>query len=90
MPFESLGEYVSALDKAGQLTRVNVKVNPDLEVAEILRRLMYKGNLPAILFEHVEGSTMPILGNAFGTMERLQFALEMSDFTEIGSRVTDL
>ena len=50
MPFESLGEYVSALDKAGQLTRVKVKVNPDLEVAEILRRLMYKGNQPAILF----------------------------------------
>ena len=90
MPFESLGEYVSALDKAGQLTRVKVKVNPDLEVAEILRRLMYKGNQPAILFEHVEGSTMPILGNAFGTMERLHLALEMNDFTEIGGRVADL
>ena len=90
MPFESLGEYVSVLDKAGQLTRVKVKVNPDLEVAEILRRLMYKGNQPAILFEHVEGSTMPILGNAFGTMERLHLALEMNDFTEIGGRVTDL
>ncbi|MGB7558041.1 MAG: menaquinone biosynthesis decarboxylase [Nitrososphaeraceae archaeon] len=90
MPFESLGEYVSALDKAGQLTRVKVKVNPDLEVAEILRRLMYKGNQPAILFEHVEGSTMPILGNAFGTMERLHLALEMNDFTEIGTRMTDL
>ncbi|MGC2484137.1 MAG: menaquinone biosynthesis decarboxylase [Nitrososphaeraceae archaeon] len=90
MPFESLGEYVSALDKAGQLTRVKVKVNPELEVAEILRRLMYKGNQPAILFEHVEGSTMPILGNAFGTMERLHLALEMNDFTEIGGRVADL
>ena len=90
MPFESLGEYVCALDKAGQLTRVKVKVNPDLEVAEILRRLMYRGNQPAILFEHVEGSTMPILGNAFGTMERLHLALEMNDFTEIGGRVTDL
>jgi 4-hydroxy-3-polyprenylbenzoate decarboxylase len=90
MPFESLDEFVSALDKAGQLTHVKVKVNPDLEVAEILRRLMYMGNQPAILFEHVEGSTMPILGNAFGTMERLHLALEMNDFTEIGGRVTDL
>src|SRR4030095_1158286 len=90
MPFESLGEYVAALDKAGQLTRIKVKVNPDLEVAEILRRLMYKGNQPAVLFEQVDGSAMPILGNAFGTMERLQFALETSDFAEIGSRVTAL
>jgi 4-hydroxy-3-polyprenylbenzoate decarboxylase len=90
MPFESLGEYVTALDKAGQLRRIKVKVNPDLEVAEILRRLMYKGNQPAVLFEQVEGSAMPILGNAFGTMERLQFALETSDFAEIGSRMTAL
>src|SRR5215213_11865519 len=90
MPYESLIEYVQALDKAGQLIRVNAKVNPDLEIAEIMRRLMYRGNQPAVLFENVEGSTMPVLGNAFGTMERLELALETTDFTEIGSRVTDL
>src|SRR5918993_1597179 len=90
MPYESLSEYVNALDKSGQLVRVKTKVNPDLEIAEIMRRLMYKGNQPAVLFENVEGATMPVLGNAFGTMERLHLALETTDFTEIGSRVTDL
>jgi 4-hydroxy-3-polyprenylbenzoate decarboxylase len=90
MPYESLSEYVNALDKTGQLVHVKTKVNPDLEIAEIMRRLMYKGNQPAVLFENVEGATMPVLGNAFGTMERLQLALETADFTEIGSRVTDL
>lgn len=90
MPYESLTEYVQALDKAGQLAHVNVKVNPDLEMAEVMRRLMYKGNQPAVLFENVQGSTMPVLGNAFGTMKRLQLALETTDFTEIGRRVTDL
>src|ERR687896_2181290 len=90
MPYESLSEYVNALDKTGQLIHVKTKVNPDLEIAEIMRRLMYKGNQPAVLFENVEGATMPVLGNAFGTMERLQLALETADFTEIGSRVTDL
>ena len=90
MPYESLTEYVQALDKAGQLVHVNVKVNPDLEIAEIMRRLMYKGNQPAVLFENVQGSSMPVLGNAFGTMKRLQLALETTDFTEIGRRVTDL
>ncbi|HZB74361.1 MAG TPA: hypothetical protein VE378_06415, partial [Nitrososphaeraceae archaeon] len=39
MPYESLMEYLQALDKAGQLIRVNAKVNPDLEIAEIMRRL---------------------------------------------------
>jgi 4-hydroxy-3-polyprenylbenzoate decarboxylase len=90
MPYESLTEYVQALDKAGQLVRVKVKVNPDLEMAEIMRRLMYIGNQPAVLFENVQGFTMPVLGNAFGTMKRLQLALETTDFTEIGRRVTDL
>ena len=90
MPYESLTEYVQALDKAGQLAHVNVKVNPDLEMAEIMRRLMYKGNQPAVLFENVQGSSMPVLGNAFGTMKRLQLALETTDFAEIGRRVTDL
>src|SRR5688500_13284460 len=90
MPFESLTEYINALDKSGHLTHINSKVNPHLEIAEIIRRLMYKGNQPAVLFENVQGATMPVLGNAFGTMERLQLALETTDFTEIGSRVTDL
>jgi 4-hydroxy-3-polyprenylbenzoate decarboxylase len=90
MPFESLGEYIDALENAGELKRVKAKVSPNLEVAEIMRRLMYKGDRPAVLFENVEGSTMEILGNAFGTMRRLEIALETDDFAEIGKRITEL
>jgi 4-hydroxy-3-polyprenylbenzoate decarboxylase len=90
MPFESLGEYINALENAGELKRVKAKVSPNLEVAEIMRRLMYKGDRPAVLFENVEGSTMEILGNAFGTMRRLEIALETDDFAEIGKRITEL
>ena len=90
MPFESLGEYVEVLDKLGQLKRVKTKVSPNLEVAEIMRRLMYSGDKPAVFFENVEGSRMPILGNAFGTIKRLQIALELENFTEIGERIVDL
>src|SRR5918912_2449650 len=90
MPFESLGEYIDALENAGELKRVKAKVSPNLEVAEIMRRLMYKGDKPAVLFENVEGSTMEILGNAFGTMRRLEIALETDDFAEIGKRITEL
>jgi 4-hydroxy-3-polyprenylbenzoate decarboxylase len=90
MAFESLGEYVEALENAGQLKRVRTPVSPDLEVAEIMRRLMYSGDQPAVLFENVEGSQMQILGNAFGTMKRLQIALESEDFVDIGRRIVDL
>lgn len=90
MPFESLGEYVEALDRAGELKRITAKVNPNLEIAEIMRRLMYARDKPAVFFENVDGSDIPILGNAFGTLKRLQIALEIEDFTEIGDRVVDL
>ena len=33
MPFESLGEYVKALEQAGELKRVKTKVSPTLEVS---------------------------------------------------------
>ena len=45
---------------------------------------------PAILFENVKGYDMPVLGNAFGSMKRLEIGLEMTDFTEIGQRIVDM
>jgi 4-hydroxy-3-polyprenylbenzoate decarboxylase len=91
LPFESLGDYIGALEQAGQLKRIQTKVSYNLEIAEILRRLMYsKQEQPAVLFENVEGSRFKILGNAFGTLGRLQIGLETKDFTEIGRRIVEL
>jgi 4-hydroxy-3-polyprenylbenzoate decarboxylase len=90
MTFESLRDYMEALDKAGLLKRIKTKVSPNLEVAEIMRRAMYAQGHPAVLFENVQDSSMPILGNAFGTMERLHIALDSRDFTEIGARIVQL
>ena len=81
---------MEALDNAGQLKRVKANVSPNLEVAEIMRRAMYAQGQPALLFENVQGSAMPILGNAFGTMERLHIALDSKNFTEIGARIVEL
>jgi len=33
---------------------------------------------------------MPVLGNAFGSIKRLEIGLEMTDFTEIGQRIADM
>lgn len=90
MTFESLGEYVEILDRAGQLKRVKTKVSANLEVAEIMRRLMYSGEQPAVLFENVQDSTIPVLGNAFGTLKRLQIALDCQNFNDIGERIVEL
>jgi 4-hydroxy-3-polyprenylbenzoate decarboxylase len=90
MPFESLGEYLDAIERAGQLKRIKTAVSPHLEIAEIMRRLMYSADSPAVLFENIEGSKMKVLGNAFGSMKRLEIALETDDFVDIGRRIVDL
>ena len=89
MPIDDIRELIEVLEKAGELKRVKTEVDSDLEVAEILRRTMYQ-NGPALLFENVKDYDMPILGNAFGSMKRLELALETNDFTEIGQRITDI
>ena len=89
MAIEDIHEFISELEKKGELKRVETQVDTDLEIAEILRREMYS-NGPAILFENVKGFDIPVLGNAFGSMKRLEIGLEMTDFTEIGKRITDM
>ena len=89
VPIQDTQEFIIELEKQGELKRVKTEVDQDLEIAEILRREMYS-NGPAILFENVKGHTMPVLGNAFGSMKRLEIGLEMTDFTEIGHRITDM
>lgn len=89
MPIEDIQEFIIELEKNNELKRVKTQVDSELEIAEIMRREMYS-NGPAILFENVKGFDMPVLGNAFGSMKRLEIGLEMSDFTEIGQRIVDM
>jgi 3-polyprenyl-4-hydroxybenzoate decarboxylase and related decarboxylases len=72
------------------LKRITTRVSVDLEIAEILRRVMYKNEGPAVLFENVEGYKIPVLGNAFGSLRRLKIALDMENFEEIGERMSAL
>ena len=92
MLLESLEEFVEALERADELKRIRTRVSTNLEIAEVMRRLMYDRvhHQPAVLFENIEGHSIPILGNAFGSIRRLQIALDLSDFSEIGNRIVDL
>ncbi|MEO9276888.1 MAG: menaquinone biosynthesis decarboxylase [Nitrososphaera sp.] len=89
MPIEDLNEFIQKLEQAGEIKRVKTQVDTNLEISEILSRVMYS-NGPAVLFESVKGYNMPVLGNAFGSVKRLQIGLEMQDFTEIGQRIVDM
>jgi len=89
VPLQDIPQFIEKLESAGELRRVKTQVDANLEIAEILRRTMYN-NGPAVLFENIKDYDMPILGNAFGSMKRLELGLECTDFTEIGQRIVDL
>jgi 4-hydroxy-3-polyprenylbenzoate decarboxylase len=86
---EDIHDFISELEKNGELKRVKTQVDTNLEIAEIMRRQMYS-NGPAILFENIKDYDMPILANAFGSIKRLEIGLEMTDFKEIGQRIVDM
>jgi len=87
--YKDLREFIQVLDKKGLLKRVKIEVSAELEITEILDRVV-KNNGPALLFENVLGSHIPVFANAFGTMERMCLALEVNDLDEIGSRIQKL
>ena len=81
---------IEALDKAGQLKRVKTRVSANLEIAEIMRAHGTIKINQRYHLRNVQDSTMPILGNAFGTLQRLQIALDSQNFNEIGERIVEL
>ncbi|MFK8161726.1 MAG: UbiD family decarboxylase [Lewinella sp.] len=70
--YASLREAANDLEKNGHLLRISEEVDPDLEMAEIHRRVFAAGG-PAILFEKVKGSPFQALSNLYGTKERTDF-----------------
>lgn len=72
MPYKSLRSCVLDLEKNGHLLRVKQEVDPNLEMAEIHRRI-YDAKGPAILFEKVKGSPFQAVSNLYGTIERTNF-----------------
>lgn len=75
MPYASLREFIEKLERADRLVRVTTPVSPKLEITEIHTRLLAE-NGPAVLFENVEGSDMPLLANLFGTVERVAWGMD--------------
>ncbi len=72
MSYPSMSAAVEDLEKHGRLVRIRTEVDPDLETAEIHRRVFDAGG-PALLFERVKGSPFPAVSNLYGTYERTEF-----------------
>ena len=89
MAYKDLNEFVEVLEKRGELKRIDIEVDPVLEIAEIADRTVKKGG-PALLFTNVKGHDIPVLINTFGTMERMALSLEAESLDAIADEIDEL
>ena len=95
MAYNDLREWITALEKAGELKRVRAEVDPVLEIAEITDRIS-KSAQPApggsaLLFENVKGHAgWQVLINQFGSARRMNLALGVDALDQIADRLRQL
>jgi 4-hydroxy-3-polyprenylbenzoate decarboxylase len=88
MKYPSLKEFIDRLELEGELLRIKESVSPILEIAEITDRVSKQpGGGKALLFENVEGSSMPVLINAFGSAKRMNIAMGVHNIEDIPKRI---
>jgi len=88
MAYHNLSEFVSLLEKKGELCRIKSFANPVLEIAEITDRVTKSGG-KALLFEN-NGTSFPLLINAFGSENRISLALGTSDINSVSKELERL
>lgn len=88
MAYQDLRTFIAALEKAGELKRVTVEVDPVLEITEFADRSVKRGG-PALLFEKPKGSDIPVLINAFASDRRMELALEVDSVETIAQRIAE-
>jgi 4-hydroxy-3-polyprenylbenzoate decarboxylase len=74
MKYKDLRDFIKQLEEKGQLKRIKQEIDPNLEMTEICDRTL-RAEGPAILFENPKGSDIPVLGNLFGTPERVAMGM---------------
>ena len=74
MKYADLRDFLDQLERSGHLKRISAQVSPRFEMTEVCDRTLQTGG-PALLFERPTGSTMPVLGNLFGTVQRVALAM---------------
>ena len=88
MNYPSLREFIYQLEREEELLRIKERVSPILEITEITDRISKQpGGGKALLFENVEGSSMSVLINAFGSVKRMNMALGVHDIEDIPKRI---
>ena len=86
MAYKDLQEFIQVLDQAGELKRISTEVDSELEISEITDRVS-KAYGPALLFEKVKGSELPVLINAFGSVKRMAMSLQVEELDDLAGEI---
>jgi 4-hydroxy-3-polyprenylbenzoate decarboxylase len=92
MAYASFTDFITALDKAGELKRIAVPVATELEITEIADREMKSpGGGKALLFEKptIDGrvSPAPVAVNTMGSRRRMAMALGIESIDELARQM---
>ena len=82
MKYSDLRDFIAKLKQSGELKEVALPVSPHLEMTELCDRTLRAGG-PALLFTQPVGHTMPVLGNLFGTPQRVAMGMGADDVSEL-------
>jgi len=82
MKYRDLRDFISQLEKLGELKRVIRPVSPHLKMTEICDRVLHAQG-PAVLFENPAGHNMPVLANLFGTPHRVALGMGEDSVTAL-------
>lgn len=92
MRYKDLRDFVKQLERLGELRYVTHPLSTQLEITALCDRAL-RANGPALLCQHVTTaggvrSDIPVLGNLFGTVERVALGMganSLADLREIGA-----
>jgi 4-hydroxy-3-polyprenylbenzoate decarboxylase len=93
MAYSSFGQFVDALDHAGELKRISVPVDTELLISEWANREMKSpGGGKALLFEKpiVGGreSKFPVAINTMGSTKRMALALKLNNIDDLAQEIS--
>jgi len=92
MKYRDLREFLSGLERIGELQRVEKPVSARLEMTALSNRVLRSGG-PALLFEQPAGYKISVLTNLFGTPSRVAMgmgATQVSELRDIGLMLATL
>src|SRR5258708_29866019 len=91
MAYDNLSDFLNELQDDGELIRISAEVDPVLEITEITDRISKSPDGgPALFFENVKGSSMPVVVNLLGSYKRMCRALGVNSFEELAQRIAGL